>query len=196
MSTTKPIKDKTDLERIKNYYLDKKEYRNYTLIIIGLNTALRISDILSLTWKDVYHYKKNKFHNHIYLTEKKTGKRTVIALNQSVIEALKILLASDYYQKELPPPEEYIFIGRKNTGMPINRVQAYRIIKEAAQAAGLDEYVSCHSLRKPFGYFAWKQGVPPAMLMDIYNHSSYKITRRYLCIEQEDKDDVFMNIKL
>ena len=80
--------------------------------------------------------------------------------------------------------------------MPINRVQAYRIIKEAAQAAGLDEYVSCHSLRKPFGYFAWKQGVPPAMLMDIYNHSSYKITRRYLCIEQEDKDDVFMNIKL
>lgn len=80
--------------------------------------------------------------------------------------------------------------------MPINRVQAYRIIKEAAQAAGLDEYVSCHSLRKTFGYFAWKQGVPPAMLMDIYNHSSYKITRRYLCIEQEDKDDVFMNIKL
>lgn len=50
MSTTKPIKDKTDLETIKNYYLDKKEYRNYTLIIIGLNTALRISDMLSLTW--------------------------------------------------------------------------------------------------------------------------------------------------
>ena len=70
MSTTKPIKDKTDLEAIKNYYLDKKEYRNYTLIIIGLNTALRIIDILSLTWKDVYHYKKKQFHNHIYLTEK------------------------------------------------------------------------------------------------------------------------------
>ena len=135
MSTTKPIKDKTDLEAIKNYYLDKKEYRNYTLIIIGLNTALRISDILSLTWKDVYHYKKNCFHNHIYLTEKKTGKRTVIALNQSVIEALKTLLASDFYQDKLPKPDEYIFIGRKNTGMPINRVQAYRIIKEAATAA-------------------------------------------------------------
>lgn len=116
MSTTKPIKDKTDLETIKNYYLDKKEYRNYTLIIIGLNTALRISDILSFTWKDVYHYKKNQFHNHIYLTEKKTGKRTVIALNQSVIEALKILLASDYYQRELPSSKEYIFIITLPTG--------------------------------------------------------------------------------
>ncbi len=196
MSTTKPIKDKTDLETIKNYYLKKEEYRNYLLIIIGLNTALRISDILSLTWKDVYHYSKNRFHNHIYITEKKTGKRTVIALNQSVIEALKLLINSDAYHQKIPEPKEYIFIGRKNTGMPIDRVQAYRIIKEAASAAGLDEYVSCHSLRKTFGYFAWKQGVPPAMLMDIYNHSSYKITRRYLCIEQEDKDNVFMNIKL
>lgn len=80
--------------------------------------------------------------------------------------------------------------------MPIDRVPAYRIIKEAATAAGLDEHVSCHSLRKTFGYFAWKQGVPPAMLMDIYNHSSYKITRRYLGIEQEDKDNVFKSIKL
>ena len=144
----------------------------------------------------VYHYSKNRFHNHIYITEKKTGKRTVIALNQSVIEALKLLINSDAYHQKIPEPKEYIFIGRKNTGMPIDRVQAYRIIKEAASAAGLDEYVSCHSLRKTFGYFAWKQGVPPAMLMDIYNHSSYKITRRYLCIEQEDKDNVFMNIKL
>ena len=78
--------------------------------------------------------------------------------------------------------------------MPINRVQAYRIIKEAAQAAGLDEYVSCHSLRKTFGYFAWKQGVPPAMLMDIYNHSSYRVTKRYLGIEQDERDCVFQQI--
>ena len=79
MSTTKPIKDKIDLEAIKNVYLGKKEYKNYIFIIIGQNTALYISDILSLTWNDVCHYKKNQFHNRIYLTEKKTGKHTVIS---------------------------------------------------------------------------------------------------------------------
>ena len=42
MSTTKPIKDKTDLETIKNYYLDKKEYRNYTLIIIWIKRNTEI----------------------------------------------------------------------------------------------------------------------------------------------------------
>ena len=42
-------------------------------------------------------------------------------------------------------------------------------------------------MRKTFGYYAWKYGTPPAVLMDIYNHSSYEITKRYLGIKQDDK---------
>ena len=61
--------------------------------------------------------------------------------------------------------------------------------------AGMPEHISCHSLRKTFGYHAWKQSVPPAMLMDIYNHSSYQITKRYLGIDQDDKDQVFEKIR-
>lgn len=192
MSTTMPIKDRKALEKMKRYYLIKGEIRNHALIVIGLNTALRISDILALRWKDVYHYPKKQFRRHIHLTEQKTGKKSVIALNPAVIEVLTLL------REEEPDvePEEYIFEGRKHTDKPIGRVQAYRIVKAAAEYAGMDEYVSCHSLRKTFGYFAWKQGVPPAMLMNIYNHSSYQITRRYLCIEQDERDEVFMNIKL
>ena len=78
----------------------------------------------------------------------------------------------------------------------MSRYQAYRIIRKAAESVGLPEHVSCHSLRKTFGYHAWKQGTPPALLMSIYNHSSYRITKRYLCIEQDDKDKVFCNINL
>lgn len=59
----------------------------------------------------------------------------------------------------------------------------------------MPEHISCHSLRKTFGYHAWKQSVPPTMLMDIYNHSSYQITKRYLGIDQDDKDQVFEKIR-
>ena len=78
----------------------------------------------------------------------------------------------------------------------ISRSQAWRIVRQAAEETGLDGNVSCHSLRKTFGYHAWKQGVPPAMLMMIYNHSSYQITKRYLGIIQEEKDDVFYHVQL
>ncbi|MBR1477101.1 MAG: tyrosine-type recombinase/integrase [Lachnospiraceae bacterium] len=80
--------------------------------------------------------------------------------------------------------------------MHISRYQAYRIIRGAAEALHMENIVSPHSLRKTFGYHAWKQGIQPAMLMDIYNHSSYKITKRYLGINQDDRDNVFKNIQL
>ena len=72
-----------------------------------------------------------------------------------------------------------------------SRTQAYRIVKKAA-AATLDEtHISCHSLRKTFGYHAWKKGTSPVLLMDVYNHSSFVITKRYLGIEQDDRDSLF-----
>ena len=71
--------------------------------------------------------------------------------------------------------------------------EAYR---KAAEAVGIEDVIRCHSLRKTFGYHAWKMGTPPALLMEIYNHSSFQITKHYLGIEQDDKDAVFRNIQL
>lgn len=196
MSTTKPIKNRDALEKMKHYYLDIGAYRNHTLIVLGVNTALRISDILHFKWEDVYDFAKQDFRNHISLIEQKTHKESIIALNASAAYALKQQLEALTLENAFPTPKTYIFTSRKHTNKPISRSQAYRIIKEAAIAAGMDEHISCHSLRKTFGYFAWKEGVSPIMLMNIYNHSSFQITKRYLCIEQDERDEVFMNIKL
>lgn len=196
MSTTYPIKDKSALEEFKRYYLTKEKPRNYALIITGLNTALRIGDILTLKWRDIYDYSKRDFKTHICLIEHKTRKESIIAINYSVSNALDYLLKHNMTAYGFPMPDDYIFIGNRKSSSPLSRYQAYRIIREAAVHSGMDDHISCHSLRKTFGYFAWKQGVPPAMLMNIYNHSSYQITKRYLCIEQEDRDDVFMKIRL
>ena len=52
------------------------------------------------------------------------------------------------------------------------------------------------ALRKTFGYHAWQQGTPPALLMNLYNHSSYQITKRYLGIGQDERDQVYLQINL
>lgn len=193
MSTTYPIKDSQALENFKNYYASTKiNFRNYALIIMGLNTAARISDLLQLQWKDVYNEEEKRFREHIFMREQKTGKERVAAINASVREALDMLHKNYPFSNN----EDYLFRSMKDKKHPISRYQAYRIIREAAQNTGLQEHISCHSLRKTFGYHAWKQGASPVVLMDIYNHSSYKITRRYLCIEQDDRDKVYLNIKL
>lgn len=88
----------------------------------------------------------------------------------------------------------YLFPSPKKSGAPLSRYQAYRMITAAAKALNLGEHISCHSLRKTFGYHAWKQGANQVMLMTIFNHSSFAITRRYLCIDQDEKDSIFRTI--
>lgn len=193
MSKTQPIRHRQQLAEFKEYYLSEHPNpRNYALIILGLNTALRIGDILKITWDMVYDSQMGNYHSHLCLIEQKTGKEAVIALNHVVTETLEVL------RKEKKPGQgtDYLFASQKNKDSHISRYQAYRIIKKAAVYANLPEHVSCHSLRKTFGYHAWKNGTQPALIMDIFNHSSYQITKRYLCIEQDDKDDVFSKINL
>lgn len=191
MSTTQPIKSVKQLEQFKKYYQEvSPDSRNYALIILGLNTALRISDILRLHIADVWDFRQHCFNRHIEITERKTGKNTSIYINQEVRQALSACHLTSL------DPGDALFPSHKHKGSPLSRYQAYRIIKKAAVHAGLPEHISCHSLRKTFGYHAWKQSVPPAMLMDIYNHSSYQITKRYLGIDQDDKDQVFEKIRL
>lgn len=192
MSTTEPIKDLDKLRELKNYYLEMNDYRNYALVSMGVNTALRISDLLSLRWCDVYDFENKEFRKHVIIIEKKTGKRNKFAINKSAIFTLK------RYKKNLPPesPLEYLFKSQKGNNRPITRNQAFRIIKNAANAIGLEGNISCHSLRKTFGYWIWKNGASPVLIMNIFNHSSFEITKRYLCIDQDDKDEIYMTVNL
>ena len=192
MSTSEPIKHKKDIDALKEYFLNRKEYRNYTLITMGLNTALRISDLLLLKWKNVYNENTNNFYNHIYVIEKKTKKESRIPINPTLQQTLR------FYQKHFnePTPSSYLFYNTQNPLYPISRIQAYRIIERAARDLEFEGHISCHSLRKTFGYHAWKEGAEPALLMSVFNHSSYEITKKYLCIDQDDKDALFLQMSL
>ncbi|MCI8993621.1 MAG: tyrosine-type recombinase/integrase [Eubacterium sp.] len=192
MNTAQPIKNPEELKHFKNYYKEvKPNTRNYVLLTIGLNTALRISDLLSLQWQQVYDFSKQSFRSHICLVEQKTGKYSQIYMNTNILQAL-IPYKEFLEREEYIVPEQYLLLSQRK--FPLSRSQAWRIVKVAAKDCDIPGVISPHSLRKTFGYHACKQGVQPTLLMDVFNHSSFEVTRRYLGIEQDDRDEVFRNI--
>lgn len=192
MCKTDPIRNQKDIRRLKEYFLEIGQPRNYAMVTLAMNTSLRISDILKLMWKDVFDFQTDKYREHISLIEQKTKKHTKIILNQEALHALDLLRE---HLKEISS-ENYIFSRNGQKNLPICRSHAYKIIKKAGETLNIDGKISCHSLRKTFGYHAWKMGVQPALIMSIYNHSSIEITKRYLSIDQDDKDEVFYKINL
>ena len=151
MVTTQPIREKNDLKQFLDYYKTvQPNPRNYALLTLGLHTALRVSDLLSLHWSDVYDFSGKRYKEHLFIQEKKTGKHTVIALNAQAAEALTCLKQT---RKEISA-NDYIFTKSTDYTLPLCRSQAYRIVKRAAEESLHKEHISCHSLRKTFGYQA------------------------------------------
>ena len=179
MNFVEPVRSVKDLEKIKNLLKLKK--RDYLLFCFGINTGLRISNILNLNVADVL----NK--DYITIIEKKTKKRKKIALNETLQKLIKEFLSSKQKNGAL-------FKTRFNNRL--DRVQAYRIIKKACNKINKDLVVGTHTLRKTFAYHHYKQFKDIALLQKILNHSSPAITLRYIGIEQEEIDFSYLAFKL
>lgn len=189
MAATEPIRNKDELRALADYFLQKGQLRNYVMVVMGASTVLRISDLLRLKWSDVYDEEKQEFRTHVSLTEKKTGKPKTIPLGRQAIGALRQL----YPHRK----GEFIFSNNRKEDKAISRVQAWRVIHAAVAELGISGKVACHSLRKTWGYHACMDNkLPPALIMLVYNHSSFKTTERYLGIEQDHIDQAYLEVEL
>jgi integrase len=150
---------------------------------------MRISDLLRLRWDDVYDFVNHRIRSSVTITEKKTRKVKIFALNKDAVRALTLFAVQGIRKGTF-------LIENPKTKKAISRIQAYRLIRAAAESLQFQTRVSCHSLRKTFGYHAWKSGISPAIIMEIYNHSSLAVTRRYLGVTQDDKNAAYLKLRL
>ena len=141
MNFVQPIRDPEIMEDIKLHLKDTNE-RNYILFMLGINTGLRISDLLRIRVRDV-------LGTHISLREKKTKKEKRILITPELKKALV-----HFVKDKLP--HEYLIQSREGKNRPIGRSMAYKLIRQIADEFGLDD-IGCHTLRKTFGYLFYHQ---------------------------------------
>ena len=128
----------------------------------------------------------------IDIKEGKTQKPRSIKLNKTAQRALEALLSSLNHDRD----DYYIFKSREGSNKPISRQQALNILKNAAAAVGITENVGTHTLRKTWGYHAWKKGFSPALIMETLNHSNLSATKRYLGISQDEINDLYDSLNI
>ena len=179
MNIVEPIKNIDDIKKIKECL--SKNKRNLLLFSLGINSGLRISDILSLNVCDV----KNK--EFIEINEKKTNKYKRCPLNKNLQGEISSYVADK-------DESEPLFWTQKNKRL--DRVQAYKILNNAAKQANVNIHIGTHSLRKTFGYHHYKKYDNLPLLQKILNHSSSAITLRYIGLEQEVIDESYKNFYL
>jgi integrase len=180
MNIVNPIKDVKDIEKMKK----SLSGRDLLLFVFGINSSLRIGDILSLKVGDV----RNK--TSLILSEKKTKKRKEFRFNQALLTVLKDMIP------ENASDDDWLFPSKRNEAKPLDRTQAWRNLNAAAKRAGITVNIGTHTLRKTWAYHRYKAGYNVAQLMTALNHSSQTETLRYIGIEQEQIDDLYDSINL
>lgn len=191
MNTVEPIRDLKKIDAVKKYLLGAGKIRDHALFVLGINTGLRISDLLNLKWSDILD-QNWKFKDSIYIREKKTGKEKKFPINKNAKKALRRLSDSLSDVGYSYP----VFLSRQGGLEPISRCSAYRMVNVSCKTVGVPGKIGTHTLRKTWGYWAWKSGVPLPIIMEVLNHSSVTVTKRYLGITQDEINKAYMEMNL
>ena len=157
-----------------------ENYKMSLLIVLGCFTGLRISDILALRWEQILSTEE------FIIIEKKTGKKRVLRLNSQLQQHIQ-----ECYEHIQPIGlKAPILVSQKGTVFTIQRINV--ILKEIKRKYRLKvKNFSCHSLRKTFGRQVYNMNsenseLALVKLMELFNHSSLAITKRYLGLRQEE----------
>lgn len=180
MNSVKPLTDNAIIQDISDYLKERRE-RDYVLYWTGIYTGRRIGDIRLLKIRDI------KDKERIILKEEKTGKTSDIILHPHLKQIYK-----EYCNGK--SMYEYAFPNNRVPPGPISRVRVWQILNEAAKQFEYKDKIGCHTLRKTFGYWLYQEKKDIMAVKELLNQSDISVTKRYIGIDQEQKDNMICNL--
>lgn len=186
-SSTKvdPITDLSAIALIKRNL--SSNLRNLCLFTLGINTAYRSSELVSIRVGQVQHLKERDFFP---LKQGKNSEYRNATLNGEVINAIQRWLGVH----PDPRPEAPLFRSRK-TGKALQSKSITSLVKGWCLDIGLKGRYGSHTLRKTWGYHQRKTfNAQTAVLTRAYGHKSEWQTLQYLCIQPEEIAELYSNV--
>lgn len=198
-----PLKRKEDIEAMASWLYNNKEPKYFLAFTLGINLGLRVNELLSLKGSDVLTSTgKVKYIEDIHDTtdemrvyQSKTSKHRSCYLNKVCVEAI------EWYRENVHrfKSKEFLFPSRK--GGHITGDMFRKVLKEAAQACGIEVNIGTHTMRKTWGY--WVQTTVKGdnshslmVLQRLFGHSSSLTTLRYVGILDEEFKSVYHSMNL
>ena len=182
-NSVKPLKDENKLKELYTVLLAQHP-RNALLLRFGLNTLLRIGDILEIRYSDVFTDRGN-FRDYLRLREEKTQKKKVIMLNNVIRKDLR-----EYCETYNLTGDDPLFMNFHEPDRPISRIQAWRILNKCSQILGIEKF-GTHSLRKTAAWRIYDKTKDLSLVQKMLNHCSTKETIRYLGLDQALLDETY-----
>jgi len=196
MIEVSPIKSVKKINYIKKLLSEKWKIRLLVLFSIGINSALRISNLLSIQVKHLFKSDwtvKDSFE----IQEKKTKKKHKVTFPPKTKKAIELYKKT--YPSNIENEDNYIFFRAKSNEKwqhHISRVQGWKNIGQRCRAVWLEGNYWGHSFRKTQGWMARSNGVPLSVIQHKLNHSSQKVALKYIGITQEEVDEAVYNLDL
>lgn len=195
MNTVEPIRDRKKLAQIKNLLRGEKRFRDLLFFSVGINSALRVSDLLKLRISDFID-ETGDIRERFWIREEKRNKRNEIIINTSITEAIAEYTAA--YTDIQNDVNNYVFFSTRTHDYtkPITREQAWHVVSDICKAVGLRGNYGTHTLRKTWGYHARMNGVELSLIMHKLNHNNLSYTKRYLGITDDELEAVVRRLNL
>lgn len=176
------IMSESDTQRM---VLLEPNVRNRTLLTVLYGGGLRISEVCGLRWRD--------------MTERDTagqatvfgkgGKTRIVLFSANTWKLLGTLRTE---LPAAPKPDAPVFRSLKRG--PLDASQVHRIVKAAAQRAGLPPEVSAHWLRHAHASHSLDRGAPIHLVQATLGHASVSTTGRYLHARPSESSARFLGV--
>lgn len=179
-----PFREEWQTDAIENYLFNHR-LRDWAIWIVGLNTGLRMSDILRLQRAPVLECLRDPT-KPLQIYEKKTGKAHTFLLNAPERQAIQLYLNSEEYKRIPRLPGDLIFT--KSNGHPVSVASFSILVQSWADRCQIRGNFGSHSLRKTHAVTLFNKGVRLEVISHSLNHRTIRYTMSYLCIRNVEID--------